>query len=337
MVEATVRLPIVYGENILPGRSVDFGGYAVVTTPPAWELVRGLLHHPPAHVAMAESLERASLDRMAAAMPPVNSIVGIGGGTVIDAAKYVAEKRGGRLYLAPTLTSGDGAFSPTIAVREDGKPVGMRGTVAPAAILVDYAVIRRGDPIYNRSGYGDLLRLPVSREDWRLACRAGKDTWSDEIYEALGELTERSFALAPHVGALSDRGIRELMELLAQSIALCTEHPDRRLSTGAEHLIAWNLEQVTGKHFVHGQVVALGNVVSAVLQEYAPERMIHALREAQLPYRPWEIGITWDEFERTLRTVQEYNRSVRRHYTILDERPITPEILGDIRHVLEGD
>ncbi len=337
MTRTTSSLPIVYGENILTERSVDFGSYTVLTTPPAWELVRGLLHHPPAHVAMAESLERTFLDRVAAEALPVDSVVGIGGGTVVDAAKYVAGKRGGRLYLAPSITSGDGAFSPTIAVREGGKPVGMQGTAPPAAILVDYAVIRQGDPIYNRSGYGDLLRLPVSREDWRLACRAGKGRWSDEIYDALGELSERSFALAPHIGALSDPGIQELMGLLAESIALCMAHPDRHLATGAEHLFAWNLEQVTGKHFVHGQAVALGNVVSAVLQGNAPERMIHALREARLPYRPLEIGITWDEFERTLRTVQEYNRAVRRHYTILEERPITPEVLRDIRGVLEGD
>ena len=46
---------------------------------------------------------------------------------------------------------------------------------------------------------------------------------------------------------------------------------------GVEHFLFYNLERLTGRHFIHGQPVGLGIYVGSMLQENEPERMLAAL------------------------------------------------------------
>lgn len=326
---------VIYGERILAEHSRDFGRFSVLTSRTPWALVAGLLHHPPQQVVMVESLERSFLERTAAALPAGDAIVGVGGGMVIDAAKYMVEQRGGRLYQAPTITSSDAVFTPTISIRENGKVVGGAATTPPTAILVDYALVRQADPVWNRGGLGDILCFHVGREEWRYVARAGKMEWSDQLYADAGRLVADGMALAAEVGRLSDGGIRGLMELLERSTRLWLPHPGLQV-VGVDHLLAWNLEKVTGRHFVHGQAVALGTVIGALLYDNQAERMMATLDEAQLPFRPRQLGVSGAQLAETLATLGEYNRTVRHYHTILEDVALTPQRIDALCAVVEA-
>ena len=111
---------------------------------------------------------------------------------------------------------------------------------------------------------------------WAGPRRAGRTTraWSttratvmDAVVDALDEIRDGTEA-----------GIRALV--LAHRWGGTTFHDsgwNPRHIEGVEHFLFYNLERITGRHFIHGQPVGLGIVAGSVLQDNEPERMAAAL------------------------------------------------------------
>lgn len=314
-------MEIVCGQDVLARESRNFQQPIVVTTSSPWALARPLLASTPAGVVQVESLERRFLDDVARAHPVDGDIVlGIGGGMVVDAAKVFALRWGKPLVLVPTITSGNGAFTRSIAMREDGKPVGMRGDILAQRVLVDYGLIQAAPPALNRSGIGDVLHLHTGEFDWRLAAARGRAIpWDGTAAAMMRTAVDRICKSAQEIGAVSAGGIRTIMEAFHASAVLHEQFDHPQVGAGSEHLFAWTLEATTGRHFVHGQIVCLGVVIMAVLQRNDPERMRRAIDETRVPFRPDDLGLHWDDVERTLVSIAEYNCTVRHFYTICDE------------------
>ena len=72
---------------------------------------------------------------------------------------------------------------------------------------------------------------------------------------------------------------------------------------GVDHFVFYNLERITGRHFIHGQPVGLGIVAGSVLQDNEPEAMAAAIARAGVDIRPEAMGVTWDDVEEALRTL----------------------------------
>jgi glycerol-1-phosphate dehydrogenase [NAD(P)+] len=231
-----------------------------------------------------------------------------------------------RLYLVPTIASGNGPFTRNIAIRRGGVPVGSAADFTPEAVLVDSAVIRQARPAYNRSGISDVLSSYTALIDWRAAASAGQAEWRDDLAEVSRRMRAKVAAAASEIGEVSDAGIRTLMEAFAEGAESAASKPGQRMFTGSDHLFAWNLEATTGRHFLHGEVVGLGILLMYAFQGNDPEEPRRALTQAQVRYLPEELGVTRAELLRTLVELPGYARDVRKMYTVLDERPMTPAI-----------
>lgn len=313
-------MELVYGWDVLARESAGFRDPVVLATKTPWALARPMLASPPAEVIEVSSLERAFLDQVVRGEPRGGLIVGIGGGTVMDAAKYVALHWRRPLVLVPTITSGNGPFTRSIAVREGGRPIGMRGSVLAERVLVDYGLVQRAPPELNRAGIGDVLHVHTGAFDWRLAARRGRDVpWDDAAAEAMRKTVDQACAAAREIGNVSTEGIWTIMDAFRMTAEIHERLNHPQVGAGSEHLFAWNLEATTGRHFVHGQIVCLGIVIMSTLQRNAPDRMARAIDEARVPFRPRDLGLTWEEVERTLVSITAYNREVRRFYTICNE------------------
>ena len=72
---------------------------------------------------------------------------------------------------------------------------------------------------------------------------------------------------------------------------------------GVDHFFFYNLERLTGRHFIHGQPVGLGIVFGSALQDNEPERMLAALLRAGVDIRPEAMGVTWDDVAEAMRTL----------------------------------
>jgi hypothetical protein len=67
---------------------------------------------------------------------------------------------------------------------------------------------------------------------------------------------------------------------------LVADRPEAPLSVGSEHLFAWTVEAVTGRHLTHGELVALGIVIMEDFTGGSQYRK--ALDTAQVRWRPCE-------------------------------------------------
>lgn len=328
-------MDVAYGWDLLVHESAALHRPIVVTTASPWALARPRFRAVPAAVVKVESLERQFLNTVTTHPVMGEVVVGIGGGMVMDVAKYVALHWKKPLVLVPTITSGNGPFTRSIAVRERGRPVGMRGDILADRILVDYGLIRDAPAVLNRSGIGDVLYLHTGEFDWRLAASRGKAIpWDEAAAMTMRQTVDRACAMVHEIGSVSPEGIRTIMEAFHTSAVLHEEFNHPQVGSGSEHLFAWNLEATTGRHFVHGQIVCLGIVIMAFLQHNEPEKVRSAIDTAQVPYRPEALGLSWTDIERTLVTIVDYNRAVRHFYTICDEVVWDPPALQEIRRYL---
>ena len=85
----SMLFPVNYGAGIVKDLGRILSPAIVIAQPEPWEIVRAKFGGSPAALVMAESLDRAHLERLVADLPDVSAVIGIGGGTAMDAAKWL--------------------------------------------------------------------------------------------------------------------------------------------------------------------------------------------------------------------------------------------------------
>ncbi|HVR79133.1 MAG TPA: hypothetical protein VMS99_12175 [Acidimicrobiia bacterium] len=75
---------------------------------------------------------------------------------------------------------------------------------------------------------------------------------------------------------------------------------------GVEHFFFYNLERLTGKHFIHGQPVGLGIYIGSLLQENQADLMLSALHRVGVDIRPEAMGVDWVDVAARVTTLQEF-------------------------------
>lgn len=327
------QIKTFYGGGILASELNRIDKYVVVTDQVPWQLCQNYFSDRPIQVIMPDTLKKSVLDNIISTIPMGVEIVGLGGGAVLDAAKYFALLRKKTPLLVPTITSTNAPFSDFISITDqNGYRSGFKEVGWPKRIVVDYDLIRKADPRFNRAGYGDLLFMLPTLNDWRMASKAGKGVPFDPILEkTLTIMIDQAMESASEIGMITSQGIEILMKLIEDSTKLMMANLSKPINAGSEHLFAWNLEITTGRHFIHGEIVALGILISSWLQGKHFMELKQALDEAQVIYHPDQLGITWDEIKEALLTIEEYNQNVRGFHTIFEEIEWTPNRLDEIR------
>jgi glycerol dehydrogenase-like iron-containing ADH family enzyme len=127
------------------------------------------------------------------------------------------------------------------------------------------------------------------------------------------------------------------MRLTEESTSVMMSHPELPISAGSEHLFAWTLESLTGRHFLHGEIVALGIDISSWLQGRDHDQLRTALEDARVQYLPGQLGLSWAEIEHTLLSIGAYNRDIRHFNTVFDDVSWTPDIMRKLREMLFGE
>jgi len=313
--------------------------YIVVTMADLWPRFEAQLSGPwLAGVHLVDTLELSELVALEEGLPRAVSIVGLGGGQALDVAKFLAWTRRLPLFQVPTATTVNAAFGHRAGLRDEGR-VRYLGWTIPEAVYIDFEVVRSAPPNLNRSGVGDVLCYHTARHDWQLADRLGQcearwpydpvlvadaATVMGSVVDALDDIREGSEA-----------GIRALVN--AHRWGGTTFHDsgwNPRHIEGVDHFVFYNLERITGRHFIHGQPVGLGIIAGSILQENEPEAMAAAIARAGVDVRPEAMGVTWDDVDEALRTLATYVRDVGLWFSVADAVPVTDEHLSRLRSIL---
>jgi len=297
--------PLQFGRDTLEQYAAEFRDALVVTMDVPWNAVRKRLDVEAAAPMMVETMEREIVETTEQNLPPVDTVVGLGGGMALDMAKYVAWKRGARLILIPSIMSVDACVTREVAIRE-GSRVRYVGDVRPEVVVVDYELIRGAPARLNRAGAGDILSIHTALFDWKLAHTERRERYDPDIADRSSRALKRLMSGWRDIRDVTDEGIRLLAGLFAEVNELCFRFGNSRPEEGSEHFWAYNVEYLTGRQFVHGELVCLGVVLMAGLQDNLADQVHGFLEKARVRYRPEDLRLSTDDIVRSLLSLKEY-------------------------------
>jgi glycerol-1-phosphate dehydrogenase [NAD(P)+] len=331
--------PVVsYGRHILADtqRQVQAAGGSgictILTQPEPWASAREQFTAiDEVRVIYLHSMEHDELVALERTIPPTSLVLGLGGGQAMDAAKYMAWKRGIPLLLAPTIISVDAAVTNTIAVRE-GKRVRYIGFVVAEAVAVDFSIITQAPPDLNRAGIGDLLSIHTALWDWQ---HAGDD-YDPAIAQQVRTILDRLDRQAESIARCDEDALRSIMEGFVQENTLCLRFGSSRPEEGSEHFLCYNIEYVTGQGYVHGQLICLCTYVMARLQQNRPEWVRQLIERTGCPWRLSELGIPRKAFIRALLTLKDYAEAEAFPTSVISQHPITLAFAEQLAAACEG-
>jgi 6-phospho-beta-glucosidase len=317
---------IVYGDGILREISIPEERFVVVTMEEPWALAEEMLPAKPAAVAFVRSMDWDAVEGLEQDIPPdVERVVGIGGGSALDMAKYVAWRRNLPCDLIPSISSVDTFATKSIAVREGGH-VRYIGFIVPKNVYVDYALIRQAPPRLNRAGVGDIISAHTALWDWALARKQRGERYDGDIAARFRDLLTALDENASEIQRVSADGIHFIMDAYAQINLICRCFGSSRPQEGAEHTFAYNAEYITERPYIHGELVSL----MAALQDNEWEWVEGVLERCGVLYQPRDLGISEGGFVSILCSLEGYSRKYGRRYTVLDHRPITESFVEEM-------
>lgn len=310
-----------FGRGIIRKKSAGWKNWLLVTMPDVLPFVEPLLASRPAYVLLVETMDRDRVEQAEARIPGVEMVVGIGGGMVMDMAKYVTWKRGLPLVLSPSIASVDACVTNTIAVRDDHK-VHYIGFAVAEAIVSDLGLMAGAPKRLNRAGIADIMSIHTGLFDWELAGKRGKFEFVPDAARRVRPLVDGVEQLAAEMRDCTDNALRWLIEAYAAENVVCLEMGHSRPEEGSEHFLAYNIEHRTGKHFVHGELVCLGIVLMTRLQGNQPERAEKIINDVGVLYHPKDLDLSREDVEGALVSLADYVKRENLFYSIADERPI---------------
>ena len=286
------------------------GAYLIAANDPPWSSIADRVPAP-VTVVSAHDMELAKLDRDVdhTADDGAEVVVGFGGGTALDTAKYLAWKRGLPLVQIPTITSVDAGFTDAIGVRAEGR-VRYVGAIAPEEVVLDIDLIRSAPAHLNRAGIGDVLSCHTGLHDWRAAVDAGEGVAWDDTAAELGEalLAELDSVIAD-IRECTPDGIRWLADCYRRIGAACAALGHSRFEEGSEHFWAYAYEHATGAHHVHGELISFAVVAVAHVQDNDPEFAHGVVSRAGVRAHPDDLGISRVEFVDNLVGLRAYSHA----------------------------
>jgi glycerol-1-phosphate dehydrogenase [NAD(P)+] len=253
-------------------------------------------------------------------------VVGLGGGKIIDVAKYAAARVGLPMVAVATNLAHDGLCSPVSTLDNDNGR-GSYGVPGPIGVVIDLDVIREAPVRYVRSGIGDIISNISAVADWELSNRV-----NGEQIDGLAAAMARSAgeSVLRHPGGVGDDAfLTVLAEALVLSGIATSISGDTRPSSGACHEISHAFDLLHPERAAaHGEQVGIGAAFAMFLRGATEDAGLFAdvLRHHGLPVTPGEIGFSDEEF---VKAVQYAPQTRPGRYTILEHLELTTDQIRD--------
>jgi len=257
---------------------------------------------------------------------PYDALVGLGGGKIIDAAKYAAARIGLPVMAVATNLAHDGICSP-VSILDNDAGRGSYGVPNPIGIVVDLDVIREAPRRFVASGIGDALSNISACADWELSHRE-----TGEPVDGLAVAMARSAGetLLRHPGDLADDALlTALSEALVLSGIAMNIAGSTRPSSGACHEISHAIDILFPRRAgQHGEQVGLGAAFASFLRgdRETAGQLAQVLTRHGLPVTGAQLGFTDEEFVQAVKYAPQTRPG---RFTILEHLDLDPTAIRD--------
>lgn len=199
------------------------------------------------------------------------AILGIGGGKVIDAAKYCGFLRKLPFISVPTSASSDGFSSASASLLVEGRRKSVPASIA-YGIFADIDVIRSAPQSFLFSGIGDMVSKITALYDWNFEEECGYGSIND-FAMMISKKAVNSFVRTPFKDIQDERFIKELLDSLAMSGVANEIAGSSAPTSGSEHLISHALDQMLEHPQLHGIQVGVATYLMSVVQNHRYQRV----------------------------------------------------------------
>ena len=219
-----------------------------------------------------DTVRLEDLTSLAFSMPAkTQAIIGIGGGKVIDAAKYCGFLRNLAFISIPTSASSDGFSSASASLLVEGHRKSVPARLA-YGIVVDTKIIKSAPEKFLYSGIGDRVSKITALYDWIFEEQHGYGKVND-FAVMIAKKAVNSFVRTPFESIDEDLFLKELLDSLAMSGIANEIAGSSAPTSGSEHLISHALDKMLEHPQLHGIQVGVATYLMSVVQDHRYRRV----------------------------------------------------------------
>ena len=253
-----------------------------------------LLHHEELDTTDIEDITRLAFS----ISNNTDAVIGIGGGKVIDVAKYVGFLRKIPFVSVPTSSSSDGFSSSSASLLVDGKRTSVPARLA-YGIVVDLDVIKSAPEKFIYSGIGDLISKITALYDWIYETDKGVGEL-DDFALMIAKKAVNSFIRTPFESIQDDLFLKELVDSLAMSGIANEIAGNSSPTSGSEHLISHALDKILDEPQLHGVQVGIATYIMSKVQEHRYKRVNEVLATTGFWDYVKTLKIKREDFEKAI-------------------------------------
>ena len=219
-----------------------------------------------------DTVRLEDLTSLAFSMPAkTQAVIGIGGGKVIDAAKYCGFLRNLAFISIRTSASSDGFSSASASLLVEGRRKSVPARLA-YGIVVDTQIIKSAPKKFIYSGIGDMVSKITALYDWKFEEEHGYGKVND-FATMIAKKAVNSFVRTPFESIEEDLFIKELLDSLAMSGIANEIAGSSAPTSGSEHLISHALDKMLEQPQLHGIQVGIATYLMSVVQDHRYKRV----------------------------------------------------------------
>jgi len=318
--------------------------YMLITMEEPWNIIESMVSNAPAYIKFNYDMNIDNLEKLYQICKPLiaenYAIVGIGGGTACDTAKFLAWKFKDKLdldlelYLMPSIISVDAFLCSSIAVRIDNK-VRYIGESNPKDIIIDFNLIRKAPDYLNRAGVSDTISITSALGDWLIAKDEINEKFDQDIFNKAKKIANDLMLARRDIRDVTETGIKALVNGFYEEVLLCEEWGNARPEEGSEHFLAYCLESITHEHYIHGNLIGMNILVSLYLQDqyaqFSLDQIKQFFKDIKLNFTPENLKISDKDLKVALKKVKSYVIDENLFYSIYN----TPQLLLNYEKIEE--
>ena len=257
------------------------------------------------------------VDKVAFNLPRnTDAIMGIGGGKVIDFAKYCAHLLKKPFISVPTSISNASFCSPNTTLLVDGWRRDVKSSI-PFGVIIDLDIISKSPRMFLYSGMGDMISKLTALWDWKVAYRKGYERYND--FAAMLAYNSIDLLLnMPEFDMESSEFLRNLSTSLLMSGISMEIAGTSRPANGSEHLISQAYDNNTRRPHLHGLQVGVSTYLCALLQNNPAIEKIKDFLQSSGFFEYMEINPLSKEVY--IQALQQAPMVKKDYYTVLSER-----------------
>lgn len=225
-------------------------------------------------------------------------IIGIGGGKVIDVAKYAAYLRKLPFISVPTSASSDGFSSASASLTVNGRRTSVPARMA-YGIVADTDVIKSAPEKFLYSGIGDMVSKITALYDWLYESENGYSEMND-FAVMVAKKAVNSFVRTPFESIYDDLFLRELLDSLAMSGVANEIAGGSTPTSGSEHLISHALDKMLEEPQLHGVQVGIATYIMSRVQDHRYVRVNAIFEKTGFWDYVSTLGLNRDDYEKAI-------------------------------------